>query len=89
MGYISIGYNVIELTVNKHKMLTSLLQYGDLGLFLLRLSIAVIFIYHALPKFQMRNWMLGVGVLELLGALMLIFGLWLQLGAVLLAIIIL
>ena len=70
-------------------MLTSLLQYSDLGMFLLRLAIATIFIYHAIPKFKMRNWMLGVGIAESIAAIMVVTGLWIQVGALILAIIML
>lgn len=70
-------------------MLTSLLQYSDLGMFLLRLAVAVIFIYHGVSKFKMRNWMLGVGIVESIAALMVLSGLWLQLGALVLAVIML
>ena len=70
-------------------MLTQLSQYPDLGLLLLRLTIAVIFIYHALPKFKMKNWMFGVGIAEFFAALMLVSGIWIDLGALLLIIIML
>lgn len=58
-------------------------------MFLLRLALAVIFIYHALPKFKMKNWMFGVGVAEFFASLMLISGIWIELGAILLIVIML
>lgn len=77
-----------------------LLQYSDLGVFLLRLAIAVIFIYHAIPKLKNSKglanamgmshmpWFPGLlGALELVSAVGLILGIAIQLAALVLAII--
>lgn len=77
-------------------MFEALLQYGDLGLLLLRLAIAAIFIYHALPKLKNSKAMaqgigmssgmvMGLGVVEFVSSLGLIFGIYTQLAALLLA----
>ena len=79
-------------------MFTQLREYNDIGLFLLRLAIAMIFIYHSLPKLKNAKgmgqgigmpaamiWMLGAG--ELLSSLGMILGVYTQLAAVLLGIV--
>ncbi len=79
-------------------MFTQLLQYNDLGLFLLRLAIATIFLYHGLPKLkkakamaQGMGWktemMFILGLVEVLASIGLIFGVYTQLSALSLAII--
>ncbi len=79
-------------------MFEQLLQYSDLGLFLLRLVVAVIFAYHALPKLknaggmaQMMAMPAGMifmlGLVELLSSAGLILGVYAQLSALLLAIV--
>lgn len=79
-------------------MFEALLQYGDLGLLVLRLAIAAIFIYHALPKLKSSQAMAqgigmapgmvtGLGVVELVSSLGLIFGIYTQLAALLLGIV--
>lgn len=79
-------------------MFEALEQYSDLGLFILRLAVAAVFIYHALPKLRNPQAMaagigiepgmvMGLGVVELIGSLGLIFGVYTQLAAVLLGIV--
>lgn len=79
-------------------MFTQLIQYNDVGGFVLRLAVAIIFIYHALPKLKNTKGMaaamgmpagmiLMLGLVELAASLGLIFGLYTQLSALLLAII--
>lgn len=83
-------------------ILPQLAQFDDLGLFLLRLAIAVIFIYHALPKLKNSGGMaemmgmpgmgimvLILGLIEFLSAIALILGIYIQLAALLLAIVML
>lgn len=76
----------------------SLLQFSDLGLFLLRLVIGLIFIYHALPKLKNPKGMAAMigmpagmifmlGLIESLSALGIILGVLIQLAALLLAIV--
>lgn len=79
-------------------MSEQLLAYNNVGLLLLRLAIAVIFIYHALPKLKGAKmmsqamgmpagmiWMLGA--VEFISSLGLIIGFYTQLAALLLGII--
>lgn len=79
-------------------MFTQLLQYNDIGLFLLRCAIAVIFIYHGMPKIskpQMMAQGMGVssmmvtvlGLVEVLSSIGLILGFYTQLSALLLALV--
>ena len=79
-------------------MFAQLTQYNDIGLFVLRLAVAIIFIYHALPKFkniigmaQGMGMPVGavflIGAVEFLSAVGLIFGVYTQLAALLLAIV--
>lgn len=80
------------------EIFSSLSQNGDLGLFLLRLGVAIIFIYHSLPKLmkpKMMAQMVGMasamvfilGLVEFLSALGLVFGTQVALASLLLAII--
>lgn len=80
------------------EFLSSLSQNGDLGLFILRLGVAVIFIYHSLPKLmkpKMMAQMVGMasgavfvlGLVEFLSGLALVFGVQMALASLLLAII--
>jgi len=73
-------------------------QYNDLGLFLLRLAIAVIFSYHSLPKIKKSRAMasamgwppgavLALGLVEVLSSLGLALGIYTQFAALLLAVI--
>ena len=76
-------------------MFPQLLQYNNVGLFILRLVIGIIFLYHALPKLkntkamaQGMGWPSGMifllGTVELLSSLGLMFGIYRQLAALLL-----
>ncbi len=82
------------------EFLPSLLGYGDTGLFILRLVVGLVFLYHALPKIshakQMAKGMgapVGLvavlGLVEVLSALALISGVYLSLGAAALSVIML
>jgi len=79
-------------------MLAQLLQYNDVGLLLLRITIAVIFIYHGLPKLsksKAMSVMMGMpagmifmlGMVEILASLGIAFGVFTQVSALLLAIV--
>lgn len=79
-------------------MFTQLLQYNDVGLLLLRIAVAVIFLYHGLPKLtksKMMSQMMGMpagmifmlGMIEILASLGIAFGVYTQLSALLLAIV--
>ena len=79
-------------------MFEQLTQYNDVGLLLLRLAVAAIFIYHGLPKLKNAKSMapmMGVpaeaisvlGAVELLSSVGLIFSVLTQLAALLLGII--
>lgn len=81
-------------------MLTTLTQFSDVGLLVLRLAIAAIFVYHSVPKLknskgmaQMMGSSAGMvfilGAVEFLSSLGLIFGVYIQLAALLLAIVML
>lgn len=75
-----------------------LLQYQDIGLFILRLAIGVIFIYHSIPKLKDSKGMakmIGMpsfapfvlGLMELLSALGVIFGILIQIAAIILSVV--
>lgn len=79
-------------------MFEQLTQYNNVGLLVLRLAVAVIFIYHALPKLkdakgmaQMVGMPAGMifmlGAIELLSSVGLVLGIYAQLSALLLAIV--
>ncbi len=79
-------------------MLEQLTQYNDIGLFILRLAIAAIFIYHAMPKLQNAKGMaqmigvptgmiLALGSMEFLSSVGLVLGIYIQLAALLLVIV--
>jgi len=81
-------------------MFTQLLQYNDIGLLLLRIAIAIIFLYHSLPKLskpKAMSAMVGMpaGMIFMLGmieavaslGLVLVFGVYTQLSALILAIV--
>jgi putative oxidoreductase len=81
-------------------MFPQLLQYHDIGLFVLRAVVGVIFMYHALPKIKSpegmaagMGWPKGaivlLGSIELLSAIALIIGLYVQLAALLLSLVML
>ena len=78
----------------------TLLQYADAGFFILRLAVGVVFLYHGWPKIknpkQMASgigWPTGavtlLGLVESISGLALMFGVWTQLAALLLAIVML
>lgn len=78
-------------------MLEQLTYYGDLGLWLLRMALAIIFAYHGLPKLKNYNAMaqamsfspsfvLALGFVEVIAAIGLVFGFFTQWFALLLAI---
>ena len=79
-------------------MLDSFAQYGDTGLFILRLAIAIIFIYHSIPKLKNAKGMSAMvgmpagmimilGIIELLSGLGLLLGIYMGLSALLLSIV--
>jgi len=79
-------------------MFEQLTQYNNVGFFILRLAVAIIFIYHALPKLKNAKGMaqmvgmpagmiLILGLVEFLSSAGLIFGFYTQLAALLLAIV--
>lgn len=79
-------------------MFTQLLQYNDLGLFVLRAAVAVIFLVHGFPKLS-KSGVMGpamgmpsamvflLGLVESVSALALIAGVYTQLAAFLLALV--
>lgn len=74
--------------------INSLTVYSDLGLFLLRLSVAIIFLYHGWPKLKSKSPALAIGglvhgLIEVAAGLALIFGWQVQLAALVLAVIML
>jgi len=79
-------------------MFTQLLQYNDIGLLLLRLVIASIFLYHSLPKLKnakemaqgigfSTEFVTALGLVEFLSSVGLILGVYTQLWALLLSIV--
>ncbi|MBI2635188.1 MAG: DoxX family protein [Parcubacteria group bacterium] len=70
-------------------MLFELSQYSDIAFFILRLVIAAIFIYHALPKLKnkMGSAFLVLGAVEGAAGAALVLGFFVQLAALLLAIV--
>lgn len=79
-------------------MLFELTQFSDISFFLIRLVIAAIFIYHAMPKLkdakgmaQMVGMPAGIvfmlGIVELLASLGLIVGLYTQISSLLLGVV--
>lgn len=79
-------------------MFEQLTQYNNIGLLVLRLSVAVIFLYHALPKLKNAKGMAQMmgtqtamvfilGAMEFLSSIGLILGFYTQLSALLLGII--
>lgn len=79
-------------------MFTQLLTYNNIGLFLLRLAIGIVFTYHALPKLKGAKIMsqaMGMpagmifmlGMVEFLSSLGIALGIYTQLAALLLAIV--
>jgi putative oxidoreductase len=72
-------------------MLDMLFAYGDAGILLLRLPIAIIFLVHGVKKLdgKMGGFMRFIGVAETLGGLAILLGFLTQLAALGLAIIML
>lgn len=79
-------------------MLNQLLQYNDLGLFVLRLVVGIVFLVHGLPKLKNAksmsrgmgmpySFVLGLGLVESASSLALIFGIYTQLASLLLAVV--
>lgn len=79
-------------------MFEQLTQYNNVGLLILRLAVAIIFIYHALPKLknaksmaQMMGKPTGMifmlGAIEFLSSVALVLGIYTQLAALLLGIV--
>ena len=79
-------------------MFVQTLQYSNIGLFILRLVVGIVFIVHAIPKFKhpkdmatgmgipnMSFMVILLGLVEMISALYLIFGFYTQLGALLLS----
>ncbi len=77
-------------------MFPQLLQYNDIGILILRLAVAAVFIYHAIPKLKNPSGMAAgmgwpkaaivvLGLVELFSSLGLIFGIYMQLSALLLS----
>ena len=101
LAYCVINTGVLELRwlhllANCYSMFIQLLQYNDVGLFLLRSAITVIFIYHGMPKILKPQGMaqgMGVspsvvillGLVEVVSAVGLILGIYTQFFALLLA----
>ena len=76
-------------------MFEQLTQYGNFGFVILRIAVAIVFIYHAVPKLknakgmaQMVGMPVGMivmlGVIELISSVGLVFGVYPQLAALLL-----
>ena len=77
-------------------MFDQLIQYDNIGFLILRLVVAAIFIYHALPKLKntkamaqmmgtSTNMVIALGLVEFLSSVGLIIGFYIQLSALLLA----
>lgn len=79
-------------------MLEQLTQYNNVGLLVLRLAVAIIFLYHAMPKLKNAKGMaqaagmpagmvLMLGIVEFVASIGLIVGFYGQLSALILAIV--
>lgn len=79
-------------------MFEQITQYNDIGLLFLRLSVAVVFIYHALPKLKnakgvaqavgmSTGMVFMLGAVEFLSSVALVLGIYAQLGALLLGVV--
>lgn len=79
-------------------MFIQTLQYSNIGLFVLRFVVGIVFIVHAIPKFKhpkdmamgmgipsMSFMIILLGLVEMISALYLVFGFYTQLGALLLS----
>lgn len=80
--------------------LAELTQFGDLGLYILRLTVGIIFVYHAVPKLKNAKGMASMmgmakatpmvmmlGSAELLSGIGLVLGIYTQLAALFLGIV--
>jgi len=80
--------------------LAELTQFGDLGLYILRLTVGLIFVYHAVPKLKNAKGMASMmgmakatpmvmmlGSAELLSGIGLVLGIYTQLAALFLGIV--
>jgi uncharacterized membrane protein YphA (DoxX/SURF4 family) len=65
-------------------MLLKLLGYHEEGLLMLRVVVAIIFLVHGVPKLKTKGWV-AVGIVECLGALSIGLGVYTQVGALVLA----
>ncbi len=81
-------------------MFTQLLQYNDIGLFLLRVAVAIIFLVHGLPKLSKSKEMSAMigapsysffvlGIFEVVSAIGLILGIYTQIFALILSLVML
>lgn len=79
-------------------MFISLTQYTDVALFIVRLAMGIIFVFHALPKLKDSNSMgkmvgmpggmvLMLGIVEFLSGLGMVLGMYIQISALLLAVV--
>lgn len=79
-------------------MFEQLIQYNNVGLLVLRIAVAAIFIYHALPKLKNARVMaqmmgtqtamvFALGAVEFLSSLGLVFGFYTQLASLLLGVV--
>lgn len=79
-------------------MVTSLTQYNDTALLILRLAMGVIFLFHAMPKLKNSSGMgkmvgmpssmvLMLGIVEFLSGLGMVLGIYIQIAALLLAVV--
>lgn len=81
-------------------LLAELTQFGDVGLYILRLTVGLIFVYHSVPKLKNAKGMASMmgmpgaapmlmmlGSVELLSGIGLVLGLYTQLAALLLGIV--
>lgn len=82
------------------QQLTPLLQYGDAGLLILRLALGAVFIVHGWPKIQKAKtlasgmgmsatFVMVLGLVEVLAALGVILDVFVQLSALLMAVVML
>lgn len=81
-------------------MFTQLLAYNNVGLFVLRITIGIIFLYHALPKLRGARMMsqamrmpaimiFMLGMVEFASSLGVIFGIYTQIAALFLSVVML
>ncbi|HBD05758.1 TPA: hypothetical protein DCZ32_04855 [Candidatus Uhrbacteria bacterium] len=79
---------------------TALTQYSDLGILALRIAVGIIFLYHSVPKLKNPAMMAGgigwhplavmlLGTAELAGGISVILGIYAQIGALILGLVML